>query len=1508
MKVKKSHGHKSRVIQIGIIAALILFATTLPVWGAWVDSAWTYRKQITIAAGMAPTDQTNFPVLIFSTGDTDLAANAQLDGDDIRFTLSDGITPLDHEIEEYDNTSSSEKLVAWVRIPTLAAAGMTIYMYYGNGTVGSQEDIPGTWDEGGANTYKGVWHMREDPTVSSDCDGGAGTKEVCDSTLNNNDGDANGSMSGPAAGQVDGSLNFDGSDDYVSVGNPASLNISGPTTIEAWINLNVPQGTMDTYARVFNKWKGSSGGYGLFFGSTNTTITMQTANGSTDAIARTYTFTPDNWYYVVGTWSPSPGAKAIYINGLVENSGSSSNTTINIVSQDVQFAGAATANSLNGRIDEARVSSVARSADWIKTSYNNQLPTGSYFTFGSQETITTTIGDGTTPANKTVAKGSANNAVDAFSLSTDSGTDSLTSLTVTLTGNQADVAANGVKLWEDNGSRADEWDSSDTQIGVGESFSGGTATFDLSGSPIAIDSTSTQYLITYDIVAGASSGNALQGEVTAAAVTNTLVESDDNDATLTIGAPSTVTKTIGAAARDFATMQAWETAREGVLTTRQIFNVTGGAGTFQDGEVVIGLDSGCAGTYIPQDDAVTNGAVMTLDSVSAVSCTPGEILTGGTSGATATFNSVAYTEGTIEKGEMYNDSTFTGSLIIDGSTTDANHYVWLTVAAGQRHDGTAGTGTQIDPTALDHVINIADDYTRVEWLEITGWPNQSGSNSWEGIHVAADNTLLQYLFIHDDDSGGFGNPNSDAVNLNAMVAGQTVTVRNCIIHNIGRGGVLRQNGSGVTITVNIENCTVYRTGISGSDADGDSGIRIEGSGTLNVINTISMNANSDFDANIYTAGSYGNSSNNISSDGTAPGVGSLLNRTATDINNPGAGDWIVFTNLTPTLEDLHLKNVVENDAVDVGANLSGTFTDDIDGDTRSAPWDIGADEAGAAITIIISGTCKQVDQTTDCTNTGTVRVAVNGILQSETQPTVAGIWTISNILPPAMGDVVTVFIDGAAGANEAVAVTKYDGTGNISGVELIEEHLTIGSDDNQTLTNADLAQYDNSVSADEDVFHDVDVGNNLTVDTTGDLTQDELYIKTGNTYRPESGSSGNVNTHDLEINGMLIADGNTIVMDGTGTPLVVSGTFTANTSTVQYTGTSLATNIAAVAYHHLQLTPTAATTYSLTGNLTAGNAMTGNLIVDSNAILDATVANNYNLIAVNVFLNGAYTAQGSTITASGDWTNTGSFTASTSTVMLNGTGQTVTGNTFFYNLNKTIAAADTLTFAAGSTTTIAAGGTLTLDGDPGELLSLRSTTVNTRWNLVLNATAVKAVDYVDVQDSDASASDSALIPILPTNSVDSSNTIAWFEILELAKRAFLSSDGSAIPDTSTLPKGTQVKYLIYINNPGVAVNDVSFRDVLDPTFLYQGVVETGTSSLKVNNSTTACALVTCTALEEATIFSDVDAMGAKTEAVDGDTVSISGTTIDVGNQNVGNSQMNVPAGSVGALLFTVEMQ
>jgi len=145
---------------------------------------------------------------------------------------------------------------------------------------------------------------------------------------------------------------------------------------------------------------------------------------------------------------------------------------------------------------------------------------------------TTTIGDGTSPSNKDVAPNSTNNAVDAFTLVTDTGTDTVEALTVTFTGTAvADVATDGVKIYDDStGSTPNEWDSGDTLKGTA-SFSGDTASVTVS---IPVDDSATQYLVTYDIASGATETNTLQGSITSATVSNILVNNDTTDATLTV--------------------------------------------------------------------------------------------------------------------------------------------------------------------------------------------------------------------------------------------------------------------------------------------------------------------------------------------------------------------------------------------------------------------------------------------------------------------------------------------------------------------------------------------------------------------------------------------------------------------------------------------------------------------------------------------------------------------------------------------------------------------------------------------------------------------------------------------------------------------------------------------------------------------------------------------------------------------------------------------------------------
>jgi len=182
----------------------------------WWDCNWSYCKKITIDHTKVESDQTNYPVLIRRDSDSDLAAHAQSDGDDIAFVDQYNTTQYSHEIEEYG--SATGELTAWVKVTSLSSTADTIlYMYYGNPTCINQQNVTNTWD----SNFKMVQHLNES----------SGT--LLDSTSNNNDGTNTGATYNTSS-KIDGGYDFDGNDD-INTGNDSSLNITSSITLEGWV-------------------------------------------------------------------------------------------------------------------------------------------------------------------------------------------------------------------------------------------------------------------------------------------------------------------------------------------------------------------------------------------------------------------------------------------------------------------------------------------------------------------------------------------------------------------------------------------------------------------------------------------------------------------------------------------------------------------------------------------------------------------------------------------------------------------------------------------------------------------------------------------------------------------------------------------------------------------------------------------------------------------------------------------------------------------------------------------------------------------------------------------------------------------------------------------------------------------------------------------------------------------------------------------------------------------------
>lgn len=329
----------------------------------WFNTNWTFRKKITADNTLVAATETDFPALVSIT-DLDLRDDAQNDGDDIVFTSDDGITQIPHELERFDGATG--ELVAWVKIPSLSASVDTdIYMYYGNAAAVNQEDPTNVWDV----DYQGVWHLKEDPGP-----GGAG--DIKDSTANANNLTAEASMTAAdlVEGQIDGAIDFDGggaADDVLSGGDV--VDVPGTNlTLSIWVDPRsfpgtnrflILKGQEDGNAPQNYQLLTRTGG-GIDFDFFNVTFNTHQAPAGSLVVGFPQ--------YVVVTYD---GVRVkMYVDAVLLTDDAET-TAMLADAEDFALGGAVApvaTRTQDAVLDEARVSDIARTDDWITTEFNNQ--------------------------------------------------------------------------------------------------------------------------------------------------------------------------------------------------------------------------------------------------------------------------------------------------------------------------------------------------------------------------------------------------------------------------------------------------------------------------------------------------------------------------------------------------------------------------------------------------------------------------------------------------------------------------------------------------------------------------------------------------------------------------------------------------------------------------------------------------------------------------------------------------------------------------------------------------------------------------------------------------------------------------------------------------------------------------------------------------------------------------------------------------------------------------------
>jgi len=102
----------------------------------WYNTSWTKRRPITIThSGSALSDyQMKMTISYF--------ADMRSDFGDLRFTSSDGATPLDYWIETYSSGSSA---TVWVKVDAIPNGSSDIFMYYGNASASTSSNMETTF-------------------------------------------------------------------------------------------------------------------------------------------------------------------------------------------------------------------------------------------------------------------------------------------------------------------------------------------------------------------------------------------------------------------------------------------------------------------------------------------------------------------------------------------------------------------------------------------------------------------------------------------------------------------------------------------------------------------------------------------------------------------------------------------------------------------------------------------------------------------------------------------------------------------------------------------------------------------------------------------------------------------------------------------------------------------------------------------------------------------------------------------------------------------------------------------------------------------------------------------------------------------------------------------------------------------------------------------------------------------------------------------------------------------
>ncbi len=341
-------------------------AGSVSAYGQIDASAFSKKVDVTFS-GYTGAELTNFPVLVKLSTAIDGFRYADFkvaNGGDLRFADAYG-NLLPYEIDTWDPEGVS---TVWVRMPVLAQ-NATVTAYYGSSA--TLPDVPSqdVWDDG----YVGVWHLGESAVPMNDSTGVSTAFTTKTGTLGYQ-----------SSGAVGGSVDFSSgtTKNYLQAPDNDKLEGFGDFTLEVWTFQDSFR-TDGNYAGIFSKRTGAVSHETFLVYQQNASprnpvfcFNTNGVNSGRISLSSSVVPTTGQWTHQAFTRSATIGRANLYLNGASGGIAGGGSLPLFSGTGPIYLGCDISQQSFPGRIDEVRISKVARSEAWIKATHDTVTASG----------------------------------------------------------------------------------------------------------------------------------------------------------------------------------------------------------------------------------------------------------------------------------------------------------------------------------------------------------------------------------------------------------------------------------------------------------------------------------------------------------------------------------------------------------------------------------------------------------------------------------------------------------------------------------------------------------------------------------------------------------------------------------------------------------------------------------------------------------------------------------------------------------------------------------------------------------------------------------------------------------------------------------------------------------------------------------------------------------------------------------------------------------------------------